>query len=268
MSHLPRGDYERMLGLAVEVLEARQSDQVWRLIADELMRALDGAVLVMKDVEWTPSSGVVGVWHRDATQASVLAGPGSEHVRRGYPFAGHYGARADRGPRTATQLVGERAWLHSATASATREAFGTRHMLGIPLPDVGGHVRGFVVHRAGEDFRERDRLYATRIQPLLAGASAQHGLLARWQALVEPGRPHELAAQYDLTPREITVLLMLAEGFPAAGMARRLGISVRTVHKHLQNLYRKLDTVDRLGTVLRAQKLGLLREAPERQRCG
>lgn len=41
-------------------------------------------------------------------------------------------------------------------------------------------------------------------------------------------------------------------------MARRLGISARTVHKHLQNLYRKLGTADRLGAVLRAQQAGLL----------
>ncbi|MGW3069074.1 response regulator transcription factor [Streptomyces sp. NPDC001130] len=39
---------------------------------------------------------------------------------------------------------------------------------------------------------------------------------------------------------------------------RRLGISVRTVHKHVENIYRKLGTRDRLGTVLRAQRLGLV----------
>ncbi|MEV7010922.1 helix-turn-helix transcriptional regulator [Streptosporangium sp. NPDC051022] len=279
MSYLRRGDYERMLGLAVGVLEARDTDRVWCLIAHELMRSLDGAVLVMKDVEWTPGRGVVEAWHRDTLRASVLEGLGAEHIRRGYPFAGYYGFRTDRSPLTAAQLVGERMWLHSATASATRESFGTRHMLGVPLPDIDGHVRGFVVHRAGEDFGERDRLYAERIQPLLAGAAAQHGLLARWQSLVERPGPREAtdrpgpreaagrAERYGLTPREITVLLMLSEGFSAVGMARRLGISVRTVHKHLQNLYRKLDTVDRLGTVLRAQEVGLLPAAPERQCC-
>ncbi|GAA3107226.1 helix-turn-helix transcriptional regulator [Streptosporangium carneum] len=267
MSYLRRGDYERMLGLAVGVLEARQSDQLWEMVVQELLRALDSAVVITKDVEWTPSSGVVGAWHRDARQASVLAGPGVEHVRGGYPFAAHYGSHADRSPRTAAQLVGGRAWLHSETASATRESFGTRHMLGVPLPDADGHVRGFIVHRAGGDFRARDLLYAARVQPLLAGAAAQRGLLARWQATVQPSRPHEpleRATGYGLTPREVAVLLMLAEGLPAVGMARRLGISVRTIHKHLQNLYRKLDTVDRLGTVLRAQEAGLLPAASGR----
>jgi DNA-binding NarL/FixJ family response regulator len=61
-----------------------------------------------------------------------------------------------------------------------------------------------------------------------------------------------------LTPRELTVLTLIAEGLTAAAAARRLGVSPRTVAKHQQNLYRKLGTSDRLVTVLRGQALGLL----------
>lgn len=41
-------------------------------------------------------------------------------------------------------------------------------------------------------------------------------------------------------------------------IGRRLGISERTVHKHIANVYRKLGTRDRVSTVLRAQRLGLV----------
>jgi DNA-binding CsgD family transcriptional regulator len=61
-----------------------------------------------------------------------------------------------------------------------------------------------------------------------------------------------------LTQRERTVLTMLAEGLTAEAIARRLDISPRTVHRHLQHLYRKLGTADRLATVLRAKAVGLL----------
>jgi DNA-binding NarL/FixJ family response regulator len=44
----------------------------------------------------------------------------------------------------------------------------------------------------------------------------------------------------------------------AEAIGRRLGISNRTVHKHTENLYRKLAATDRLMAVLRAQALGLL----------
>jgi DNA-binding NarL/FixJ family response regulator len=44
----------------------------------------------------------------------------------------------------------------------------------------------------------------------------------------------------------------------ARSMAQRLEVSERTVHKHLGNLYRKLDAHDRLLAVRRAEVLGLL----------
>lgn len=61
-----------------------------------------------------------------------------------------------------------------------------------------------------------------------------------------------------LTRREREVLAQLATGSTAAGIGRRLQISERTVHKHLENVYAKLEVHDRLGAVLRAVDLGLL----------
>jgi DNA-binding NarL/FixJ family response regulator len=62
----------------------------------------------------------------------------------------------------------------------------------------------------------------------------------------------------ELTSRELAVLHLLVEGCTALAMAHRLGISVRTVQKHLEHVYRKLGVGDRLGAVLTAQRVGLL----------
>ena len=61
-----------------------------------------------------------------------------------------------------------------------------------------------------------------------------------------------------LTGRELAVLHLLVEGCTAVAMAHRLGISVRTVQKHLEHVYRKLGVADRLGAVLTAQRAGLI----------
>ena len=66
------------------------------------------------------------------------------------------------------------------------------------------------------------------------------------------------AREYGLTPRELAVLTLLGEALPAKTIATRLGISVRTVHKHVQNLYRKLGTKDRVETALLARSAGLI----------
>ncbi|MBM7774780.1 DNA-binding NarL/FixJ family response regulator [Actinokineospora baliensis] len=88
------------------------------------------------------------------------------------------------------------------------------------------------------------------LETLARSVSELDGVLTRM--LVETADP------VRLTPREQEVLDLLCAGHSATGMARRLGLSPRTVTKHQERLYRKLGTSDRLGAVLRAQRLGLV----------
>lgn len=54
------------------------------------------------------------------------------------------------------------------------------------------------------------------------------------------------------------MLALLAAGLTADCIAHRLGISRRTVHKHLENAYRKLHVQDKVSAVRRAQCRGIL----------
>ncbi|MFD1540813.1 helix-turn-helix transcriptional regulator [Nonomuraea guangzhouensis] len=72
----------------------------------------------------------------------------------------------------------------------------------------------------------------------------------------------ERAAQARLTPREQDVLRLLCEGLSPTAIARRLGLSPRTVTKHQERLYRKLGISDRVNAVLLAQRFGLVPEPP------
>jgi NarL family two-component system response regulator LiaR len=62
----------------------------------------------------------------------------------------------------------------------------------------------------------------------------------------------------DLTPREMQVLCLLAEGLSNHQIARRLDLSVRTVESHLTHIYAKLGVGSRMEAVLQAQRKGLL----------
>ncbi|MGC3994791.1 MAG: LuxR C-terminal-related transcriptional regulator [Propionicimonas sp.] len=68
----------------------------------------------------------------------------------------------------------------------------------------------------------------------------------------------EAAAALNLTAREVEVLQLLAEGLLARTIAARLGLSPRTVHKHLSNVYSKLGVHDRLVAVSIARAQGLI----------
>jgi two-component system response regulator NreC len=64
--------------------------------------------------------------------------------------------------------------------------------------------------------------------------------------------------QDDLTPRELEVLTLIAEGLTNAEIADRLVISVKTVDRHRENLMRKLNLHHRIDLVKYALKMGLI----------
>jgi LuxR family maltose regulon positive regulatory protein len=61
-----------------------------------------------------------------------------------------------------------------------------------------------------------------------------------------------------LSSREIEVLQLLAQGSTDKKIAEILVIAPETVHKHLKNIYGKLDVHTRLEATLRAREIGLL----------
>lgn len=61
-----------------------------------------------------------------------------------------------------------------------------------------------------------------------------------------------------LTPRELEVLQLLAEGLPNKAIARRLDISDHTVKFHVNAILSKLNAQSRTDAVVRATRLGLI----------
>jgi len=62
----------------------------------------------------------------------------------------------------------------------------------------------------------------------------------------------------SLTPRELHVLRLLAEGATNRQAAARLGLSQRTVESHIAKLYRRLGVGTRVQAVVQATRLGIL----------
>lgn len=67
-----------------------------------------------------------------------------------------------------------------------------------------------------------------------------------------------LMVQDDLTPRELEVLTLIAEGLTNPEIAEELVISVKTVDRHRENIMRKLNLHSRIDLVKYAIKMGLI----------
>ncbi|WP_316768794.1 helix-turn-helix transcriptional regulator [Streptomyces sasae] len=250
--------YERLTELAVAALHERDPEQLWPLLAAALTGLCGGETLIYKLDDWSEDKGRLGLVPAAAAELDRLGDEALGVLRSGYPFAHHYAAGLGRTPATARQIAGG-AWPVSETARVLGDALDLNQVLALPLPGTVAPITGCLVYRSGADFTDDHVRIAERAQPLLAAVEQQRQLLEQWRRLAAAaGEPEERAADCALTPRELTVLLLLTDALTADAIGRRLGISARTVHKHIENIYRKLGTRDRLGTVLHAQRLGLV----------
>jgi DNA-binding CsgD family transcriptional regulator len=66
------------------------------------------------------------------------------------------------------------------------------------------------------------------------------------------------AADPTLTPREVEVLGLLAEGMANKEIAARLSFSTHTAKFHVESLLRKLDAANRAEAVREGIRLGLI----------
>jgi len=126
--------------------------------------------------------------------------------------------------------------------------------LSIPYRIDKAEERAFLLARHGRDFCDEDVQVSLRLQPLIRAIDTQTRILAEQPALASAAAA---SAAARLTGRELAVLHLLAEGHTAYGIARRLSSSPRTVQKHLEHVYRKLQVTDRLAAVRIATQLRL-----------
>jgi DNA-binding CsgD family transcriptional regulator len=107
-----------------------------------------------------------------------------------------------------------------------------------------------------------DPVLADRLASLLGGVA---GL-----SLVARGDPADVtltakqakgtdAQDAELTPRELDVLVLMAEGASNKVIARQLGISVHTAKFHVGSILDKLDATGRTDAVAHAARRGVIR---------
>ena len=109
---------------------------------------------------------------------------------------------------------------------------------------------------AGESPLDQE-LAVQLIQRLASEEVGQSALqIPRWENGGSEASPPPLG---DLTPRELEVLKLVAQGNTNQQIGRTLVISPGTAKVHVQNLIRKLGASDRTHAAVRAFELGLLR---------
>lgn len=124
---------------------------------------------------------------------------------------------------------------------AVFDGSGVADILSIPCGSAGTVAR-VLVCRDGEGFAD-DEIDAARIlQPVIAGCLRQTQAMERMRS--DPLSEGSMRER-GLTAREAQIFSRLASGATSQAVGQELDISVRTVEKHVQNIYARIGARNR-----------------------
>jgi DNA-binding CsgD family transcriptional regulator len=162
-------------------------------------------------------------------------------------------ARPARGARRISDFVDSRTWRRQALFNDFYRPLGMTHELTSQLSwGPGGASCCVVLHRAGREFSERDRVMLELLTPHLQAARAR----------IDPAVPATrgpatgaaaaapaplLARRLPITARQAEVLEHLCAGMTNDGIANQLSISRHTVVRHIEHLYARLGVHTRVA---------------------
>lgn len=258
-------DHDRLLEFVAEIHGHLDLAEFRTTLLDALARLVPSDWASLNDVGRTPG---------EVIYASVPEAPPEVHepfARLGdeNPLVQRFIRTQDGRPYRFSDVVTP-AQLHAL--ALYREVYariGAEHQIAFVVRTSRDAFLGLALSRRNPDYTDAERALLDRIRPSIIQAYTNAADVT--QALRAPasrtGTKARIAAALTgagLTPREADVVSLLAVGHSVATQADELGISVRTVNKHLQNGYRKLGVTTKTTAVDAAWDLAAAAEPAAR----
>jgi DNA-binding CsgD family transcriptional regulator len=181
-----------------------------------------------------------------STSGSVAAFAAYAHE---HPLANYYRDTGDARPIMISDFLSRQDFHRLHLYGEYFRRIPVEYQIAFGLPAAGSEIIGIALNRAECDFTEdeRDLLNVMRVPLMKALERARQRQRAR-----EGLATATSGGLADLTDRELGVLRLAALGHTNNAIARALDVSPRTVAKHLEHIYRKLDVTSRTSAVFAA----------------
>jgi DNA-binding CsgD family transcriptional regulator len=238
-------------------LEGLSDRQTYLTAAAACLHAtVGGDVVGWNDLDL--ASGSAEVW-ADPPDGNI-SGEALAPVMDEHPLVRRYLAEPeDVTPKRISDCVSDLEWRSHKVYSELFVPMKARHQLTIVVrrltPSSGC---GWAINRSTSDFDDDEVARAAALQPVLALLDACHRPPTGTPDGRDESEREQARQRARITPRELDILTLVAQGHKAEGIARLRRISVGTVRKHLEHVYDKLGCHDRLMAVDKARRLGML----------
>jgi DNA-binding CsgD family transcriptional regulator len=189
--------------------------------------------------------------------AEVLDFPDAEQLFQQHlpehPLLRHYEATGDLAARRVSDVASDRQFRSLGLYRDFYRPARVDHQLIVSVPAPHRGMISVVLNRHRRDFSDQQRELIDLLRPHLRQAAAIATLLSQ----PVPPIPCDADGRPLLTPRQTRILQLVAAGSSDRDVARALGLSVRTVHIHLQHIYRTLGVTSRTEALAHVRALSL-----------
>jgi DNA-binding CsgD family transcriptional regulator len=227
----------------------------WRLVCEMTEAAGDAASFARLGTAQLPRLAAseittLSVCDLARNTRSVVSSPGSsisaadraafDRYFAEHPLVRFHASHSGSGSHRISDSLQQAEFRESPLYNDYYRRIGIHHVIAVPLFVDRGLLVSFVLNRNGRDFSDRERMLLDLVREPLA-ALYRHAL----------ARQRSFGA-LPVTSREREVLEWLAAGKTDREIAELLGMSPRTVQKHLQHIYEKLGVETRTAAAMRA----------------
>ena len=245
-------DPDRLLELVAELIGVLEIGEFRRALLVGLRRAVPCDWISLNDLGPTPEETVVLIDPEFPQEAhAVFARHADEN-----PLLRRYLGTQDGRAYRFSDVTTPGALRATALYREFYASIGLEHQIAFTLPHTSSRVLALALSRRRDDFSDEERDLLNRARPFLIQAfrnaiehstvrtELEHRRRGPQLPTDDPGLAAELTRR-GVTPRESEVLGALAAGLSDRAIAELLRVSERTVQKHLQRCYRKLQVGSR-----------------------
>jgi DNA-binding CsgD family transcriptional regulator len=260
MAELSARTLRRCLTFADMLLAVQDFRGIEDVLLGELAELLHSDLAIYHQIDRRVGVEVSVGWPRSTYRAEHLTS--DAELMTWHPIVTYAlsGSLAPQPVRTSDWLS-RRQWRANPLYQDCYRHLGLDDQIAVPAVDRGGAFDGISLGRAGRDYRDGERDILSVVMPHVRAAlrraeaapveiSALRVAPTLEAAPLGGGPSADLFAhEAGLTSREAEVLSLVARGLTDQQVAHRLAVSVRTVGKHLEHVYAKLDVTGRQAAV-------------------